>query len=275
MLSPASEPTRSREPKLLGVIDLKSGQAVHGRAGKRDSYQPHRETVDASPNILRMIQKYREQGVDGLYVADLNAISGAAPHTELLRQALPTDLPIWIDAGIRGQEDLADKRRCLPAENLRWVVASETCGALQTRTQPKWLATTPRLTVGLDLFHGAVRFAEGGAVPDQGLPDNRDVLDLMDCLLSVGIRSVLPLEIAAVGMQQGPATTGICRIIRERSPEIEIVSGGGVRDANDVAALQEAGCDWILVATALISGKLSIDNRRDHGLPTGKKLTSR
>lgn len=275
MLSPASEPTRDSEPKLLGVIDLKSGQAVHGRAGKRDSYQPHRETVDASPDISRMIQKYRKQGVGGLYVADLDAISGAPPQTELLRQALPTDLPIWIDAGIRGQEDLEDKRRCLPADNLRWVVASETCGAIQAHTQQRWLATTPRLTVGLDLFHGAVRFAEGGSVSDQVFSENMDVVDLIDFLLSVGIRSLLPLEIAAVGMQQGPATAGICRIIRQRSPEIEIVSGGGVRDANDVAALHEAGCDWILVATALISGKLSSNDRRVHGLPAGKKLTSR
>ena len=39
-------------------------------------------------------------------------------------------------------------------------------------------------------------------------------------------------------------------------PELELLAGGGVRDADDLRALEDAGAAGALVATALLSGAI-------------------
>ena len=49
------------------------------------------------------------------------------------------------------------------------------------------------------------------------------------------------------------------RELSARCPELELLAGGGVRDAADLRALAEAGAAGALVATALHSGAIERD----------------
>jgi phosphoribosylformimino-5-aminoimidazole carboxamide ribotide isomerase len=62
------------------------------------------------------------------------------------------------------------------------------------------------------------------------------------------------LDVGGVGRRAGPPTLELCRQIRLRFPQIELVSGGGVRDVADLARLRQAGCDAALVSTWLHMG---------------------
>jgi phosphoribosylformimino-5-aminoimidazole carboxamide ribotide isomerase len=42
-----------------------------------------------------------------------------------------------------------------------------------------------------------------------------------------------------------------------RHPEVELITGGGVRDADDLAALRQSGVAGVLVASALHDGRLT------------------
>ena len=65
------------------------------------------------------------------------------------------------------------------------------------------------------------------------------------------------LDLAAVGIDGGPQAAAACRPIRQSHPDVELISGGGVRGLADLKAFEEAGCDAVLVASALHDGRLS------------------
>jgi phosphoribosylformimino-5-aminoimidazole carboxamide ribotide isomerase len=58
-------------------------------------------------------------------------------------------------------------------------------------------------------------------------------------------------------MDRGLGTLDLCRRLRAARPSLELISGGGVRSHDDLRLLSSAGCDWVLVASALHDGRLS------------------
>ena len=70
-----------------------------------------------------------------------------------------------------------------------------------------------------------------------------------------GMREVIVLDLARVGSGAGP-DVALLRDLWARFPELELLAGGGVRDAGDLRALAEAGAAGALVATAIHGGML-------------------
>ena len=69
-----------------------------------------------------------------------------------------------------------------------------------------------------------------------------------------GVREAIVLDLARVGSGEGP-DVALLAALRARFPEVELLAGGGVRDAADLRALADAGAAGALVATALHSGR--------------------
>lgn len=82
-------------------------------------------------------------------------------------------------------------------------------------------------------------------------------LDLVERAVAAGFRRVIVLDLAAVGVGEGPGVCGLCREIRRVFPELELISGGGVRHLADVRTFLDEGCDRVLVASALHAGTLA------------------
>jgi phosphoribosylformimino-5-aminoimidazole carboxamide ribonucleotide (ProFAR) isomerase len=70
-----------------------------------------------------------------------------------------------------------------------------------------------------------------------------------------GAVTVIVLDLARVGMGTGPDVELIGRI-RDAVPGLAVLAGGGVRDLADIARLADAGCDGVLLATAVQNGRL-------------------
>ena len=71
-----------------------------------------------------------------------------------------------------------------------------------------------------------------------------------------GVGAIIVLDLARVGMRTG-VDLNLLKAVRKAVPEIELVAGGGVRDADDLAQLEGAGVNAALVATALRDGTLA------------------
>ena len=74
-----------------------------------------------------------------------------------------------------------------------------------------------------------------------------------------GMREVIVLDLARVGPARA-RTSRWCGSSAPAFPELELLAGGGVRDAADLRALAEAGAAGALVATALHSGAIGRDD---------------
>lgn len=246
MLKPASHLL----DHVLPVIDLKRGQVVHAVAGQRSQYQPLRSQLVDSIHPGRVAKALRERvGSSEVYVADLDAIEGESPDWNSFRAMENAGSRLWIDAGV---SDVAAMKRFLTRmPNVhRIIVGLESLSKL--RDIEKLCAAIPReqIVFSLDL-------QDGTPITDDPAAQRMSAESIAAYVSEEGVSSLIVLDLASVGASNGgESTIDLCRKVRSRNPEIEITSGGGVRNLDDVRRFVEAGCDRVLVATAIHRGAL-------------------
>lgn len=247
--------------RLVGVIDLRAGIAVHAIAGLRAKYQPvvaddiQRSGIqpgDAQPgDALALATRYQRWGVKSLYIADLDAISGREPQIDLLQKLVARSETTLIDAG-PGSAVVSDS--LASSTSVKFVVPTESCGSIDHWADAVKQLSHHQVVMGLDLIGSTVRTNRPNAAGTT--PFCTDTLlshvsPWIERAMTLGVSSVLALDLAFVGTERGPGSGPACATIRETWPSISLISGGGVRDRDDLDVLCNAGCDQILVGTAL------------------------
>ena len=103
-----------------------------------------------------------------------------------------------------------------------------------------------KLVFGIDLRSGQV-------VTSVPAWSELDSDQLVGEAVDLGVRSVVLLDLATVGTEQGPSQPLLeaCQRVTRRHPAIDLITGGGVRSLQDLKQLDNAGCHGALVATAL------------------------
>jgi phosphoribosylformimino-5-aminoimidazole carboxamide ribotide isomerase len=141
---------------------------------------------------------------------------------------------VMVDAGVREPE----RAHALRDLGVRVVVGTETL------TDADALDHLPDTVLSVDLRDGRTLSRDPRLA---GLP----ALDAVERL--AGPREVIVLDLARVGTGAGPDVPLIADL-HAAFPELELLAGGGVRDAADLRALADAGAAGALVATALHRG---------------------
>src|SRR5688572_1221967 len=118
--------------RVIGVVDLLAGRAVHARAGRRDSYQLVRAIAGLpieSGDALALARAYVDRlGVTELYAADLEAILGGASQDALVAAVAALGAPLWLDAGVSSTQRA---RHSLGLGAARVVVGLETLASYE------------------------------------------------------------------------------------------------------------------------------------------------
>jgi phosphoribosylformimino-5-aminoimidazole carboxamide ribotide isomerase len=227
--------------RVVGVIDLKDGTAVHAVRGERERYRPVRGVDEGNP--LSLARAFRsELGLDELYVADLDAIGGAGEHSSTIA-ALASEARVMVDAGV-SEPELARALLDLGAD--RVVVGTETLTGPEALD--RLLAELPEGAVVL-----SADLRDGRALSPHPQLADLPALDAVARLHRTGLREVIVLDLSRVGSGAGPDVGPIAEI-HAAFPELELFAGGGVRDVDDLRALGDAGAAGALVATALHRG---------------------
>ena len=240
--------------RVIPVIDLKSGAAVHAVRGERERYRPLRSKIVAGSDPVRVARGVREElGLDELYVADLDAIAGGPLQREVVA-TLAHEARVMVDAGVT---DVAAVRQLLDLEPARVVIGTETLADQAALERLRAELPDAPLALSLDLRAGRV------LSPDSELA-RLGAAEALALLGRSGVREVIVLDLARVGSDAGPDV----RLVRElvaRLPELELLAGGGVRDVADLCALAEAGAAGALVSTALHGGAIGPGDLRALG----------
>jgi len=239
--------------KILPVIDLLGGTVVRGVGGRRAEYRPIESVLCNDPSPASVAQAFHATcGFDTCYVADLDAIAGAQPSEACYDAIVDAGLQPWIDAGTGTVDRAAALARYLDdrAPQGRIVVGLESLADLATLTKIVDVVGATRAVFSLDL-------RDGRPLTDNAALRSLDPLKLAAAAIDCGVRSLIVLDLAAVGMNGGVPTLELCRSLRARYPVIELTSGGGVRTSSDLRLLEAAGCDYALVSSALHDGGLS------------------
>jgi len=230
--------------RVVGVIDLKDGLAVHAVRGERERYRPVSSVLtgeDGDPLALARALR-SELGLEELYVADLDAITGARSLSPAIG-ALAHEANLMVDAGVSEPERA---RELLALGVPRVIVGTETLsgpGALD-----RLLTELPAgaVVLSIDLRDGRLLSPDPQLA---GLAAPEALARLHDARL----RDVIVLDLTRVGSGAGLDVALIAEL-HAAFGELELLAGGGVRDVDDLRALEAAGAAGALVATALHRG---------------------
>ena len=234
--------------RIIGVLDLRNGLAVHARAGDRERYAPiHSVAGEAiEPGDAQALARiYRDRfGLAELYAADLDAIEGRAPQDRLVT-SLAAIGPLWLDAGVSS----ADRaRHALTLGAAHVIVGLETLQSWGALDEICASAGGGRIAFSLDL-------RDGKPLGNDALSRGESAHEVAARAADAGAASIVVIDLARVGTGQG-IDIGLVARVREAAPRVTLLAGGGVRGADDLARLSDAGCDGALVATALHDGRI-------------------
>lgn len=228
--------------ELIPVLDLCQGRVVRGVAGRRAEYRSNisRLCPDAEP-LATLSALRRAFSPSMFYIADLDGLERGQPQWNLLAE-LAAEAPVSVDAGIvspRHAEQL------LTAGVSRIIVSLETLTDWTPLREILSIAGPDRTLFSLDLQDGRPL---GGSRPDA------NPLEIIAEVEQLGIWQVIVLDLAHVGVGRGVPTIALCHSLRRRHPELQIWTGGGVRNIADLYALASTHVDGAMVASALHDG---------------------
>lgn len=225
--------------RVIGVIDLLGGRAVHARRGQRDQYRP---LGDGDP--LAVARTYIDDlSLAELYVADLDAILGRAAQDDTVAALCRLRAQVWLDSGVASTEH-ARHAQALGVAHV--VVGLETLSSYEALDAICALLGGDCVAFSLDVRDGEpIGRAGSGQRPDQ----------IASRAAAAGISSIILVDLARVGSERGVDLDAIARV-RDAAPAPLLIAGGGVRGVDDLARLADAGCDGALVATAVHTGQI-------------------
>ena len=144
-------------------------------------------------------------------------------------------------------------------ERLEIILSSETLSSLD-----QFSTFTQLVEKGIQPIFSLDR-KSGQTITQPGEPSELAPIELVKEAYNRGVRSLIVLDLDSVGTMKGIQNkdVGVGPLIQEIKQELSdlrIISGGGIREVEDVKSLLEAGCQHVLVASAIHELKLTPDD---------------
>jgi phosphoribosylformimino-5-aminoimidazole carboxamide ribotide isomerase len=233
--------------RIIPVIDLQHGQVVRGIAGRRQEYRPIVSQLTGSSAPVDIARAFRDNlGLHELYLADLDAIGGAAPALAIYAAVRKHGVRLLVDAGVREGDQAAP----LAEADIEGIVVG-----LETVHGPRVLEQLVRRH-GSDRIVFSLDLRDGKPLGDTAGWSASAVWPIATEAIGLGIRRLIVLDVARVGVAGGTGTEAVCQRLAQAYPDVELIAGGGVRGREDLERLRRCGVHAVLVASALHDGRL-------------------
>jgi phosphoribosylformimino-5-aminoimidazole carboxamide ribotide isomerase len=241
--------------KVVPVIDILDGVAVHAVKGIRKDYKPLKSKLSKSANPLDVATAFKKLGFKELYVADLNAITGNHDNFEVLeRIALETRMHLMVDAGV---SDIRTVKEVIRHGASKVIIGTETLTSTGFVEKAIRSLGPQRVIVSLDVKNGQL-------LSKLDPCKFSDPIDVLRGFQRMGLTQAILLDLARVGSQEGVDVAFLKKALE--GVDLEVFVGGGIRDIDDLLKLKELGVFGVLLATALHSGKIKAEDIKCAGL---------
>jgi phosphoribosylformimino-5-aminoimidazole carboxamide ribotide isomerase len=231
--------------QVIPVIDLMGGVVVRGIAGRRAEYRPIVSQLTDSTDPVDLARAFHDRlGLTDLYLADLDAIGGAPPAFSAYASIRALGCRLSVDAGVR---ELSQAQRLAGSGINRIIIGLETIAGPAELGRMVSALGSERIVFSLDL-------REGQPLGEVSAWETADAEAIARRAVAVGVRAMIVLDLARVGVGAGLGTEELCRRLHQAFPDVELIAGGGVRSMEDLQRLAECGVQAALVASALHDG---------------------
>ena len=157
--------------KIIPVIDVLNGIAVHAVKGVRSEYKPLQSILTESAQPLAVAKTFKKLGFSDLYIADLDAIIDCTTSFSGLKQVADgSELKLMVDAGVTS---VARAQRLLDSGVSTIVVGTETLQNAGFVGEAVQKFGGERVIVSLDLKGNKV-------LAKQGFDGSQDPMSLLE-----------------------------------------------------------------------------------------------
>ena len=230
---------------IVPAIDLRGGKVV--RLVKGDFAQ---ETVFGD-DPLDFAKHWVELGAKRLHLVDLEgAKSGVPHHLEIIEKiARAVRVPVQVGGGIRTEKVISEY---LDLGVSHVILGTKACNdekfvgkAIRDFGSGKVFAA-----VDVKKKDGVVSVTTGGWLNQEAV----EPADLVERLVTQGIRTIIYTDVARDGTMSGPAIESYRKILKKMDRKAALFASGGVSSLNDLLKLKElepAGLTGVVVGRAL------------------------
>ena len=223
--------------KIIPAVDVLDGAVVRLTHGDFD-----RVTVyDHDP--VRSARHWVDMGAELVHVVDLDGARTGNPDIDLWRRMGDGGVPFQVGGGIR-TATLA--RAALDAGAARVVMG----------TAAVWHPEILDAVGAPERVVAAVDVRDGRATGAGWLDEGRSLEAVLDGLEAHGITRLLVTGIGTDGTMQGPETTLFARA--GEGGRFRVIASGGVGTIDDLHAVQDLGCEAVIVGRALYEGRFTV-----------------
>jgi phosphoribosylformimino-5-aminoimidazole carboxamide ribotide isomerase len=225
---------------VIPAIDLRVGRAVRLRRG-----DPNEETAyDDDP--VAVARRFQDEGARRLHVIDLDAALGEGDNRETVREICRSVVvPVQVGGGIRSMEAMM----AVVDDGASRAILGTAAAADVSFVARAVEEFAERVVVAVDVRGGRV-------MTDGWREEGPELGPALAGLNDAGAPRYLVTAIARDGTLEGPDLTLYRQVLGLNGRTV--IASGGVRNADDVWALRDVGCEAAVTGKALYERTLKL-----------------
>jgi phosphoribosylformimino-5-aminoimidazole carboxamide ribotide isomerase len=225
---------------VIPAIDLRGGRAVRLRRG-----DPNEETAYAE-HPVEVAERFQEEGARRLHVIDLDAALGEGDNRQAIRDICrAVVVPVQVGGGIRSLRALT----ALLEDGAARAILGTAAAADVSFVGRAGEEFAERVVVAVDVRGGRLML-------DGWREEGPELGPALSGLDDAGTPRYLVTAIARDGTLEGPDLTLYRQVLK--LTDRPVIASGGVRNADDVWALRDVGCEATVAGKALYEKTLKL-----------------
>lgn len=225
---------------VIPAIDLRGGRAVRLLRG-----DPRAET-SYSQDPVSVAERFQTEGARRLHVVDLDAALDQGDNREVITAIChAVVIPVQVGGGLRSLEAIGQVLEAGASRAILGTAAAADPAFVERAVEEH----AEHIVVGVDVRAGHVMvrgWTEEGPLLEDAVP----------ALEEAGAPRFLVTAIARDGTLEGPDLRLYERVLG--ITDVPVIASGGVRDADDIWALRDLGCEAAVTGKALYEKTLKL-----------------
>ena len=225
--------------KLYPAIDVLGGRAVRLLYGKRDQVTDYGDPVDCA-------KRWVDEGAEILHVVDLSGAFGEEGGFEkVLERIAKLGVPVQSGGGLRSMAEIHRRFRAGADRVVLGTVCVEQPEVLYEAVE----RYRDKIVAGIDAKDGRLAVRGWTQLAD------KDAFEFGCEAKALGVTDAVFTDIGRDGALSG---VNVEETVRMGETGLNIIASGGVRDLNDLRALQAQSVYGVILGRALYTGAISL-----------------
>lgn len=230
--------------RIIPAIDIIDGKCVRLSRGDYATQKIYNE------NPLEVAKEFEAHGIEYLHLVDLDgAKSKHIVNYKILEKiASGTSLKIDFGGGLKSDEDLQIAFDCGARQ-----ITGGSIAVKEPEVFFSWLEKfgSEKIILGADARNRKI------AVSGWTEESEEEILPFIQKYTEQGIQYVICTDISKDGMLEGPSFDLYADILNT-SENLKLIASGGVAGFDDIPALQEIGCEGVIIGKAIYEGRIAL-----------------